>query len=170
MSCSPHSLLAIAQPDGIYSPPQDYTMLSIYSCCHWTVKGGHWTSNPDTSHAGDSESRKPAPAHRRHRHHRGRSRRLYLSWHIYNTHTQIPTIGSAGARHAIKTQPQSGDKPPHCEAELCCGRSGMSTTQPWRENEAQEREEKSRVEEKALCSSQQLRGGAKLRCLHWDNR
>lgn len=33
------------------------------------MKVGHWTFNPDTSHAGDSGSRKPASAHRRQQHH-----------------------------------------------------------------------------------------------------
>lgn len=40
----------------------------------------------------------------------------------------------------------------------------------WGENEAQKREEANRVEEKTPRSPQQLRGGAKLWYLHWDNR
>lgn len=88
--------------------------------------GGRWTSSPDTSHAGDSESKKPAPAHRRHHHHR-------RGWSRHTTHTQSQIISSTGGKHhAITTERPDGDKAPHCEAKevCCCSRSGMSTVQP----------------------------------------
>lgn len=150
--------------------------MSLHSCVR--VKGGHWVSNPDTSLAGDSESTETAPAHRRHRrrhrrHHTARTWLLYLGWHRCTLpHAYADTNRCQDTAKTWHRQHLGGGVTPYYEAE---GFRGSCRTMPaqrtWRrKNEAQEWKETIRVAEKALCSSERLGGGAKLRYLHWDNR
>lgn len=83
------------------------------------LNGGHWTSNPDTSLAGDSESRNLP---------------LFTDVTTREVGTgnwkHADTGRPSGARHDILARRQHEDKPPHCEAQGCLSLLHGNVQQP----------------------------------------
>lgn len=105
------------------------------------MKGGHWTSNPDTSLAGDSESRNLP---------------LFTDVTTREVGTgnwkHADTGRPSGARHDILARRQHEDKPPHCEAQGCLSLLHGNVQQPWGEKMKRKSERRRAESRKKRCA------------------